>query len=96
MRRLSRRELLDAVEDGDKAMRWLDAVGETSSLNDLNLPWSLVLMGFGVALFEAEETERVGAEGFTVILECPLLELAKEVMRLSSLVIVTLEAILAA
>lgn len=53
-------------------------------------------MGFGVALFEAEETERVGAEGFTVILECPLLELAKEVMRLSSLVIVTLEAILAA
>lgn len=35
MRRLSRRELLEAVEDGDKAMRWLDAVGETSSLNDL-------------------------------------------------------------
>lgn len=50
-----------------------------------------------MALFEAEETEteRLGAEGFTVILECPLLELAKEVMRLSSLVIITLEPILA-
>lgn len=99
MRRLSRRELLDAVEDGDRAMRWLDAVGETweSSLC-LSLPWSPVLMGFGVALVEAEETEteRLGADGFRVMLECPLLELAKEVMRPSSLVIVTRTPVLTA
>lgn len=62
-----------------------------SDMTHLNLPWSPVLIGFGVALVEAEdtETERVGADGFKVILECPLLELAKEVIRPSSLVIVT-------
>ncbi len=44
-----------------------------------------------MALFDVEdaEAERVGTGGITVILECPLLELAKEVMRPSSLVIVT-------
>lgn len=94
MRRVSRRrELLEAVDEGDKAMRWLEAVGETwdSSLKCLNLPWSLVLIGFGVAFVEAEETEteRLGTDGFKVIFEWPLLELAKEVMRPSSLVIVT-------
>lgn len=57
----------------------------------LSLPWSPVLMGLGVAFVEAEETEteRLGAVGFNVMFECPLLELAKEVMRPSSLVIVT-------
>ncbi|KAI0889704.1 uncharacterized protein GGS22DRAFT_2935 [Annulohypoxylon maeteangense] len=58
----------------------------------LSLTWSPVLMGFGVALVEAEETEtdRLGTDGFNVMFECPLLVLAKEVMRPSSLVIVTL------
>lgn len=42
----------------------------------LILPYSLVLMGFGVALVEAEETEaeeteteRLGTDGFNVIFE---------------------------
>lgn len=38
---------------------------------------------------EAERLGRVGLDGFTVTLDRPLLELAKELMRPSSLVIVS-------
>jgi hypothetical protein len=48
-------------------------------------------MGLGVGLVEADDVDaaRLGVGGFTVILDIPLPELAKELTRLSSLVMVT-------